>query len=92
LDNIIRLAYLGGSTDYYLKYGENLKHYDVNSLYPKAMCNQMPMEYLGESLGNEVKLENVFGFAEAKITAPDNIEIPLLPFKMDNETLHLLGS
>ena len=92
LDAIIRLSYIGGSTDYYYKYGENLKHYDVNSLYPKAMCNPMPLEYLGESEGNNVRLEEVFGFAEARITTPDKMEIPLLPFKFDNETLHPLGS
>jgi len=92
LDNIIRLAYIGGSTDYFFKYGENLKHYDVNSLYPKAMCNPMPIEFLGESHGKDVKLKDVFGFAEAKITAPNNLDIPLLPFKIFNETLHPLGS
>jgi DNA polymerase type B, organellar and viral len=92
LDNIIRLAYIGGSSDYYLKYGENLKHYDVNSLYPKAMCNPMPIEFLGETEGSTVKLENIFGFAEARITTPNNLEIPLLPFKLFNETLHPLGS
>jgi DNA polymerase type B, organellar and viral len=92
LDAIIRLAYIGGSTDYYFHYGENLKHYDVNSLYPKAMCNPMPIKFLSESDGNSVKLEDIFGFAEARITTPNDIEIPLLPFKIDNETLHPLGS
>lgn len=92
LDDIIRLSYIGGSTDYFYKYGENLKHYDVNSLYPKAMCNPMPLEFLGESNGENVQLENVFGFAEARITTPDDIAIPLLPFKVENETLHPLGS
>nr|UEP17224.1 hypothetical protein [Lactarius zonarius] len=92
LDKIIRLAYLGGSTDYYLKYGENLKHYDVNSLYPKAMCNPMPIEFLGESEGSNVNLEDIFGFAEAKITTPKNLTISLLPFKIDNETLHPQGT
>jgi DNA polymerase type B, organellar and viral len=92
LDNIIRLAYIGGSTDYYLKYGENLKHYDVNSLYPKAMCNPMPINFIDITNGTDLKLEDVFGFVEAKITTPDNIQIPLLPHKMDNETLHPLGS
>jgi DNA polymerase type B, organellar and viral len=92
LDSIIRLAYIGGSTDYYFKYGENLKHYDVNSLYPKAMCNQMPIEFLGETEGTNAKLEDIFGFAEARITTPKNMAIPLLPFKIDNETLHPLGS
>ena len=92
LDALLRLAYIGGSTDYFFKYGENLKHYDVNSLYPKAMCNPMPIEFLGESDGSNVKLENIFGFAEAKITTPNDIQIPLLPFKVFNETLHSLGS
>lgn len=92
LDNIIRLAYIGGSTDYYYKYGENLKHYDVNSLYPKAMCNPMPIEYLGEVEGTKVKLEDIFGFAEAQIVTPDNLDVPLLPFKVNNETLHPVGS
>ena len=92
LDNIIRLAYIGGSTDYFYKYGENLKHYDVNSLYPKAMCNPMPLEFLGETNGENVRLEDIFGFAEARVTTPKDIPIPLLPFKIDNETLHPLGT
>jgi hypothetical protein len=52
----------------------------------------MPIEFIGETDGTSVKLEDVFGFAEARITTPDNIEIPLLPFKLYNETLHPLGS
>ena len=92
LDNIIRLGYIGGSTDYFYKYGENLKHYDVNSLYPKAMCNPMPIEYLGETDGTNIKLEDIFGFVEARITTPNNIEIQLLPYKIDNETIHPIGS
>jgi hypothetical protein len=67
-----------------------MKHYDVNSLYPKAMCNPMPLEFLGESEGNNIKLEDVFGFVEARITTPNDILYPLLPFKVDNETLHPL--
>jgi len=56
------------------------------------MCNPMPIEFLGETEGNTVNLENIFGFAEARITTPNNLEIPLLPFKLFNETLHPLGS
>ena len=92
LDKILRLGYLGGSTDYFLKYGEKLKHYDVNSLYLKAMCNNMPIEFIEELDGSKVKLDNVFGFVEARIITLDNIEIPLLPFKIFNETIHPLGS
>jgi hypothetical protein len=39
LDSIIRHSYIGGSTNYFYKYGENLKHYDVNSLYPFGIKN-----------------------------------------------------
>ena len=56
------------------------------------MCNPMPIEFLGESEGTNVKLKDIFGFAEAKITVPDNINIPLCPFKVDNETIHPIGS
>jgi hypothetical protein len=56
------------------------------------MFNSMPIDFLGEIEGTDVNLENIFGFAEAKITAPENIDIPLLPFKIANETLHPLGS
>jgi hypothetical protein len=52
----------------------------------------MPINFLGISEGSGVKLEDVFGFAEARITSPDNILVPILPHKIDNETLHPLGS
>lgn len=57
LDNVIRLAYLGWSTDYFYKYGENLKHYDVNSLYSKAMCNPMAISVEKKTL---IETKNVF--------------------------------
>jgi hypothetical protein len=92
LDKIIRHAYIGGSTDYFYKYGENLKHYDVNSLYPKAMCKPMPLEFLGEIDGRNLRLEDIFGFAEVKISTPNNLTLPILPFKLENETIHPIGS
>jgi len=56
------------------------------------MCNPMPLEFLGENNGENVQLEDVFGFVEARITTPDDIPIPLLPFKVENETIHPIGS
>jgi hypothetical protein len=94
LDNKIRESYFGGSTDYIRKYGENLHYYDVNSLYPFAMCNPMPLEYLGEFEGFNLDLNDpdTFGFIEAKITAPKGIEIPLLPLKYKGMTVHPNGT
>lgn len=51
----------------------------------------MPIEFLGESDGTNIKLEDIFGFAEVKITTPKDLIIPLLPCKVDNETLHPIG-
>lgn len=82
LDSFIRKSYLGGATDYYKKYGKNLKIYDVNSLYPHVMLKDMPFELINsyEDM-SEIKLENFFGFVLAKIKVSKDIVIPLLPYK-----------
>lgn len=56
------------------------------------MCNPMPIKFLGITYGRNIKLKDVFGFAEARITTPENLQIPLLPLKVDNETIHPIGS
>ena len=42
----MRRGYYGGATDYYHLQGENLYYYDVNSLYPYAMLNPMPLKII----------------------------------------------
>ena len=95
LDKEIRNGYIGGSTDYYLHSGIKLYKYDINSLYPKAMLNPMPLEFIrileGEQLQN-VKLEDIFGFFKVRVTAPTNILIPLLPYKHNDMTIHPVGT
>ena len=93
LDREIRPGYFGGSTDYFHKYGENLYYYDVNTLYPKAMCNQMPCEYI-ETVDDctNIKLEDIFGYCKAKIITPNNLMYPLLPHKIDGDTVHPIGT
>jgi hypothetical protein len=39
----IREAYYGGIVEHYKPYGEGLYHYDINSQYPFAMKNPMPV-------------------------------------------------
>lgn len=43
MDCFIRDSYYGGSTDFYLRYVKNAYYYDVNSLYPYAMLQDMPL-------------------------------------------------
>lgn len=92
LDTKIRSSYFGGSSDYYKLHGKNLKYYDVNSLYPKAMLNTMPLNYIGEIDGCDVELADTFGFCEAIIESPLNIKIPLLIHHHDEgKNIHPIG-
>ena len=43
-DTFIRKSYFGGATDFYQLKATNIHYYDVNSLYPFAMCKPMPFE------------------------------------------------
>lgn len=87
--HLFRDAYYGGSTACYkFKFDINeskdkeLQYIDVNSLYPFAMQNQMPLKYLNTVDG--MKLEDSLGFVIAYVTAPENIKIPLLIYKSPN--------
>lgn len=92
LDIFVRNSYFGGSTDYYIPYGENLHYYDVNSLYPFAMLSPMPLNIIKYHHKIE-NLDNFFGFCLAEIYCPKDIKIPLLPFKnVKDETIHPTGT
>jgi hypothetical protein len=92
IDNFIRNGYYGGATDYYKAVGYNINHYDVNSLYPYAMCNPIPYELIKfhKDLTN-YDLNNFFGFCLAEIYCPKDIKIPLLPFRYKNKTIFPTG-
>ena len=92
IDQFIRKGYFGGATDYYKAEGYNLHYYDVNSLYPHVMCNSMPLEMIEhhKDLTN-YELKNFFGFCLAEIYCPQDIKIPLLPFKYKGKTIYPTG-
>lgn len=93
LDNLIRNGYFGGATDYYKALAYNIKYYDVNSLYPKAMSNPMPFEMIRyHNSMNFIKLESFFGFCLALIECPLNIERPVLPYKYNGKTIFPKGT
>ena len=88
----IREGYYGGHTDVYKPYGENLYYYDVNSLYPSSMLDDMPIgktrwvSDLG-SKKSKIVLNDMFGFIRAFIICPKHIKKPLLPYKKDDGTI-----
>jgi hypothetical protein len=85
LANELRQAYYGGLVDVFIPRGENLFKYDVNSMYPFAMLKDMP---IGDpTFSTDSNLDNYFGFCYAKIKTPDNIKIPVLPYKSQEDRL-----
>ena len=93
VDEFIRKSYLGGGTDYYKAYGKNLYYYDVNSLYPFAMCKPMPFEIIKEYKDMDLNLtidSPLFGFFEADCIIPKT-DRPALPYKFEGKTIHPTG-
>jgi hypothetical protein len=89
----IRTGYTGGATDMYIpksKPGVPIYCYDVNSLYPAQMFNQLiPIGTPNYFEGDIRKIDpNAFGFFYCKITAPEDIAHPILQthVKINNET------
>jgi len=55
----------------------------VNSLYPFVMRNPMPVGNITFFEGDISKVDKkAFGFFEVEITAPDNLDIPILQTKI----------
>lgn len=93
-DKFIRFSYFGGATDYYIKYAENLFYSDVNSLYPYAMMNSMPVNIKERHyhLSKDFDLNNFFGFLHVEVTAPKDLIVPMLPFKYKGKTIFPTGT
>jgi len=92
-DNFIRKSYFGGHTDYYQDYAENIYYYDINSLYPFAMCQPMPHKLIKFHKDlNNITLNDFFGYCLAEVTTPKNILKPLLPYKHNGKTIFPTGT
>ena len=92
-DFFVRKSYFGGATDYYKAHGENLKHLDINSLYPFAMCKPIPHQIIKKhnNLNIELTLDTqLFGFFEAYCETPETLK-PMLPYKEYQNTIYPVG-
>lgn len=96
--NDISKSFTGGYTDMYIPFGENIRCYDVNSLYPYVMNNMnMPVGNITLFEGNILKINpKAFGFFECIISTPKNLKHPILQTKFDTgqgiRTLSPLGT
>jgi DNA polymerase type B, organellar and viral len=85
----IKKSYTGGAVDVYKPYGENIKVYDVKSLYPSVMLNNPmpvgnPTYFEGNILVNKdfwINNEKPFGFFYVKVQAPKDMKEPILQVK-----------
>lgn len=81
--NIIREAYYGGRVDVFVPFSDKtLYYYDVNSLYPMAMLNDMPVGR-PTFISNVESLSDFFGFCRCTVKAPKDLKIPVLPYKVE---------
>jgi len=79
----IKKGYYGGMVEVYKPFAENLKKYDVNSLYPDSMMKRpmpvgMPIYFEGDL--SYLERGKSMGFVYASINMP-HIHKPLLPKK-----------
>ncbi len=83
VDKNIRHGYYGGIVAALNTQVKDAYYYDVNSAYPAAMCQPMP---LGQPiLASCSSLEGVFGFVKATVMAPDTTVNGVLPLPMRDE-------
>lgn len=78
----IKQSYYGGNFISTANYGNNLYYYDVNSLYPYAMLNDMPGKYIrymdNIDYDNFINSSYYFGFFNCTIYVPDDNNISII--------------
>jgi hypothetical protein len=88
-EECFRHSYFGGRTEVYQKYGQNLKHYDVNSLYPYCYARKpIPVGKVTHS-GTHFPLsdDNIGGVIKINATVPNDTHIPVLPVRYSDENI-----
>lgn len=78
IEDFVRLSYVGGRCEVYRYDKARLNHYDVNSLYPRAMLEPVPINYshVSRRLPDN---EREIGFYDATVYVPE-MYLPPLPY------------
>lgn len=95
ISDFIFKGYYGGRTEVF-KRGvfEDVNYYDVNSLYPSVMIEEYPLPN-SVNKPKEISLKNIMdyeGVSEVKILTPENMNIPILPFRKNDKLIFPLGT
>jgi hypothetical protein len=91
VDRLFRTSYCGGIVDVYRPHLLDIGYYyDVNSLYPTAMCRTMPVG-LPKIISPSEYSNTFFGFVDATVIAPDPSTyagyVGLLPIKSQGKLI-----
>lgn len=81
----IRKSYYGGRTEIFKTYGEDLNYYDINSLYPYVM-HKFESPVGTPNLSYDVSI-NDFAIIECIVECPKDLDIPVLPYRLDSGKL-----
>lgn len=90
-------GYVGGRSEPYKRRGTNLLYYDINSSYPRAMLEPMPvgkrieLDSPTEERCRDLALCGYVGFVECTVIIPDECKYPPLPSKRDGKLLFVTG-
>lgn len=87
-----RLATYGGRTEVFQMFGENLLHYDVNSLYPDRAINCV-LPYGDSRMDidpDKLPIKRPY-IAKISVKTPDHMDIPLLPVRTSDKLIFPLG-
>ncbi|XP_055353927.1 uncharacterized protein LOC129599656 [Paramacrobiotus metropolitanus] len=91
-----RDAFKGGRTNasrlfYEVKHGEEIRHFDVVSLYP--FVNKTKAYPVGQPeiiISNFKDVKDYFGFVYCKVAAPDECLYPVLPLTINDKLMFVL--
>lgn len=92
-DSFVRKSYYGSAVDIYKGYARNAYYYDINSLYPYAMKNRIPLKPIQTFYEEDTdfNFDNFFGFMDIDIQCPEHLSKPVLPYKQDGRTIFPQG-
>lgn len=90
VDRLIRPSYVGGLSELFQPYGENLYHYDINSMYAWAMTNSLPVGNINIIDNNAFDLNNFKGFVKCTVYAPYHF-IPFLSIRHGGRLVSPVG-
>lgn len=90
-------AYTGGAVDVFQPQSipdKPVYCYDINSLYPAVMrLYDFPVGNCTHIEGSvDLNSPETFGFLKVRVSAPDNLHVPLLQTKLNGRTVAAVGS